>query len=754
MQQPVSRRDVYSPSLSARIGGREVELVSASMDRALPDPLAGGSLTAASGELVAVEGADVASTVATPWDPGTQWPPVPETPASVRMDTGSGMVSLLTNGRVMSADGGSSGREVGVEVADQYQSLDRSISWDAVAAAMPSQDERGTSRYVSMLTSSIVDMILRHCGWFSTPPKMQWVVLSVPGQGTMWPEIGTVEKCLGTESGAFPSWPLSPWGVAVSGVDSDYWLGGPGHSVKERGRVELAAMTAGSGGGSMRIEARSANNMGLVRLSWTDGLGYLYVRGPGGTYVEAARVARTNGLLYATVEHVTDTLVSCTIRSGAASATASIAVDSRATTEPIRRATIAGNGAGGGFQIAHPAVPGTLTGWVPNAVINTRIASRNNLMVRRDEAGVNCADWLARMCEAEASTYWIDETGVLRWWDLARLESRAVAADLNSDDDIAEAGFTWSHSLSSVRSRASVKWQEPLREWSWTTSVDLYQGGGQTLQAGDVQEAWINVPDDEVWVMPDTSLLRVGTAGFEDFNRGIGSFYGGIISGTGDTVDQWAQLSGSLLMTVERVTDRAFKTWVQWTGTEPAVQRTPDEGPTSFLWRTRREFDLPIIRGKGKYVFTERLTYSAQNGPASAPEHAIDAGWLIQYPDQAQYVADYYGARATVPQPVLSSVALIPVPGLQLGDMVEVRDEHVTRLTVRGLVVEDSRSINADMDMQHAVAIRPLYVTRNGVTWQEWASVARPKTRAQWATNQNSTWASWGANPLLKENVI
>ena len=106
MQQPISRRDVYAPSLSARIGGREVELVSVSMDRALPDPLAGGSLTAASGELVAVEGADVASTVATPWDPGSQWPPVPEASASLSMDTGSGPVQLLANGRVISAGGG------------------------------------------------------------------------------------------------------------------------------------------------------------------------------------------------------------------------------------------------------------------------------------------------------------------------------------------------------------------------------------------------------------------------------------------------------------------------------------------------------------------------------------------------------------------------------------------------------------------------------------------------------------------------
>jgi len=58
------------------------------------------------------------------------------------------------------------------------------------------------------------------------------------------------------------------------------------------------------------------------------------------------------------------------------------------------------------------------------------------------------------------------------------------------------------------------------------------------------------------------------------------------------------------------------------------------------------------------------------------------------------------------------------------------------------------------MGMSHAVAIRPTYVTRNGVTWREWATAVQEKTWAQWATNQNSTWESWGANPLLKESVI
>src|SRR5699024_3846895 len=165
----------------------------------------------------------------------------------------------------------------------------------------------------------------------------------------------------------------------------------------------------------------------------------------------------------------------------------------------------------------------------------------------------------------------------------------------------------------------------------------------------------------------------------------------------------------------------------------------------------RRGLDLPILRGKAKVTVAERVAYSAQSGAATAPEHVIDGGCWIQRPEQAQYTADYAGSRLTVPQPVLSSVALIPVPGLQLGDMVKVQDTHVTRLTIRGIVVGDSRSIDADMGMSHAVSIRPTFVSRNGITWQERASVARPKSWAQWSSNQSSTWLQWGSDPLGKE---
>src|SRR5699024_567277 len=196
---------------------------------------------------------------------------------------------------------------------------------------------------------------------------------------------------------------------------------------------------------------------------------------------------------------------------------------------------------------------------------------------------------------------------------------------------------------------------------------------------------------------------------------------------------------------------------INWTGSRSLVMKTPSRDATLTLWKRRRDFDLPVIRAKAKYVFAQQIATSVQSGPPSAPEHEIDAGWWIQDEAQAQRTADYAGARVTVPQPVLSSVAIIPLPGLQLGDVVTLRDEHVTRLDVRGVVVGDSRSVSArdgGMDMSHAVMIRPTAVSRTGVTWEEWGAVMAGRQWQTWGGQQaGKTWRDWGAAPLAGEEI-
>lgn len=756
MQQPVTRRDVYVPGVSAVVAGRSLEVSQVNVDRSLPDPYAGDRLTAASASITAVEGEDVTQTVATPWDPSTSWPPAPESSASVSMDTGAGMVSLLADGRVVSASGGTSGREVSVEVSDRYSSLDKTISWDNLADAMPLVAEAEGDRYVGLQSVAVTDRILRHCGWYATPPPLSYTILSVPAMGTMWPESGRVDTSgrIST-SGGYPYWDATSWGVGVHDVLAQYTLAGAAYTLKERNNIELVAMTTATAG-SDRLDVTTLSGAGLFRLSWTQSTGYVAVRNAAGSFQNVASVPRSEGMLYATVSYVSDSSISATIRSGTASSSGTLTVPSIVTNESPRRATIniPTDSHASGFMVAMPAAAGGLVGWKPSVNMRMRQFNRNYLRVLRAVESENCADLLAQQCEAEAATYWIDELGVLQWWDLGRLETQSNVATLTSDDDIAEGGFSWSHDHSQVKSRVLVKWQEPLAERKWRTAVDLWTGSGKSVAQGDATvsqplEEWINVPDNEVWIAPDLSMLRVGDAGsIDEFNGGVGSFYGAIYSPDSSSSEQWAQIRpGSFLVSAERVTDSSFKVSTVWTGTDTVVQRTAGTEAGSSLWSTRRNLDLPIIRGRAKYKFLERDTYSSQSGPSSAPEHAIDAGFWIQVPEQATYTANYAGARLTAPQPVLSSVDLIPFPGLQLGDVVTVTDTSVSRLTVRGVVIEDSRDIDADMSMSHAVTVRPTSVTRNGVTWREWSQFTN-KTWSQWQSSEGGTWAAWGANPL------
>lgn len=759
MQQPITRRDVYEPSANVVINGQSIDVASVKVDRAMPDPLARAELRSAEAQIVAVDGPDVVSTVVTPWDPASQWPPTKESPASVEFDTGAGLVKSLTGGRVLRSDGGTDDRPVYVEVLDQYQSLDKTISWGPLADAMPSPQEAVVSRYVGLQAVAVTDMILRHCGWHSTPPPIDWSLLSVPAQGTMWPEVGTLDASA-SSTGGYPGFLNSPWGVGVSDTDSTYELAGGGYTIKQRGNLELSAMTATRPGqGSSRIDVLTSSGSGLLgRLTWTETTAFLMLMNAAGALVSVLSMPRVDGLLYASVKYVSDSSVSVSLRSGASVVTGTATVHVDVTTAPIGRGRIVSAAVSGGFQIAMPSTGGTLSAWTPNAVLYPRSSSRNILSVLPPVESANCVELLAQQCAAECATYWIDELGILRWWDLARLEAQPVVANINSSDDITRAGFKWSNDPSTVKSRVSVKWKEPTRDWSWRTSVDLWQGNGQTVQpntatAADPTQSWINVPDDEVWIMPDLSLSRVGPEDLVDFNYGWGSHYGAVTR-TPEGLDRWAQLSGSFLTTIERVTDAAFKCSIVWTGADQAVMRAPSDESISDVWKIRRGLDLPILRGKAKFKFTGRVAYSAQSGPATAPEHTIDAGFWIQRPEQAQYTADYAGARMTVQQPTISELPVVMIPGLQIGDMVEAVESAVSRLTIRGLVTVDSRKLAAGMDMQHSIAIRPVSVARNGITWEEWGAVMNGRTWATWGSQQTGkTWQQWGQDPLAGEEV-
>src|SRR5699024_8436436 len=143
----------------------------------------------------------------------------------------------------------------------------------------------------------------------------------------------------------------------------------------------------------------------------------------------------------------------------------------------------------------------------------------------------NCASMLQQLAQAEYATFWIDEKGVMQWWDIDRLESQLNVATLTTADHVTR--LEWSQALSSVYRRAVVTWKSTLTDASFRNRITLWRGRGETVTAGsgEVAEEIIQPPSDEVWLMPDLTLGKLNFEG-SGYNLGVGSWFGGVWEAT------------------------------------------------------------------------------------------------------------------------------------------------------------------------------------------------------------------------------
>src|SRR5699024_11146570 len=136
--------------------------------------------------------------------------------------------------------------ETVVNFADKYEAFNRTISWDPLLGDMPPVKESTQFRHVGLQSSLVTDRILRHCGFYATPPKASGVIMSATFMGSAWPEQGAIAECgRYTDPSIYPNWPHSPWGVCVRDIKARYE---PSHEMKfsDRGAEVTAMMVPGS----------------------------------------------------------------------------------------------------------------------------------------------------------------------------------------------------------------------------------------------------------------------------------------------------------------------------------------------------------------------------------------------------------------------------------------------------------------------------------------------------------------------------
>lgn len=760
----VTTTDTYRVTGRVLINGTDIgaDSVTVSGGRDIPSRLPGSSgFQSASFKVTAVRGGDVSDRVAHPWN-GGQWPPRPGARAEIWLGDGPGRDWRQVVGTVKNPTGESSSRQISFTVQDNYESLNRPVNMPALSSSMPALVDANYFIYNSLLSTFIVDWALRQAGRYSTPPYDNQSVVSATMQGSTWPERGTItysqKQAPDGGSESFPNWDITHYGRCVQNVDAQYepnvWSGTLGGGRVTSHPVELTQEIVDIGPGSTFVRAYFPGG-GQLGLAQNQSTVFARYYRPDGSTADLAVLPRS-GLTRATVrfswsngtltgEVRGQTTSSRIISSGTGT------VSAGTLTGVIEQVRANGTGAQGAFQVAFPSTAWSKLTFRPSARIHAARTGINSFTGFRTQIDVPAIDLLSDIADAELAQWWIDENDVLQWWDRGLLAQQPVKATLTGADHVSE--LSWSNDHDDLKRAVHVKYQAATPISRWRTTLTLWQGNSSTYYQGDVDETFINTPNDEIWLGVDVdSPVRYGRTATEYWaiNRGIRSVLGGIA-----VDDDGERLTNSIVQSLRRVTDETFvvETDVRTlsAGEQAALQFASDSDTDTSLWSRWRGKKLPILRGKKKIVFTDEMSTSSITATTTgAPDYTHNVGEFIQSQIYAGLTADYIAASVTNPQPKLERTRIMPVLNLQAGDRVIVDIPDVVGLRIDGVVT----SIDTEADLatgtasQH-IRMTPRSVTPIGATWEDFGRVHGGRTWQTWSnTTGSTTWSDFGNTPL------
>ncbi|MGP9490046.1 hypothetical protein ACT3R5_15950 [Glutamicibacter sp. AOP5-A2-7] len=765
----VATREVYSISGRVLVNGTDIgaDVKSVSVGRDIPDGLPGSSAAfqAATATVVADMSALVSSRTQHPWNRSGIWPPSPANTVEIWLSDGANEWRQI-KGSVEEPSGDADSAQVTFTVVDRYSALRRTVNLPALSDAMPALTDANEYRYIGLQSTYVTDAVLRQAGRYATPSMSGGCFISVPLQGSTWPERGEVRtsiKLLADESGqAYPNWFVSPYGLKVHNLEATYtpfvWSGED--TVFDQ-PMELTQEIVDGLGGSTFLYVTFGLGSLVLAMSNTQVFARYYPSS--GAYVNLVQVSKSG------IDRVTarfsrsGSTLTAEIRTRSTGGVVSEPVSGTTTllagdlAGPVSLIRATGPGAQGAFQAAYPATAWSRIGQSASAVLHVAAAGRNSLVGLPAQINAEATDLLAQQADAEFASWWIDENDVLQWWDRGVLVGQPSAATLTAADHVKS--IPWTHGHGSLRREVSVDYRVPTVTQKWRTDLTLWEGSGETYNQGELDDLFVNVPDDEIWLGVDyqnPTRYSADTPNYYVINRGIRTVIGGIaIDNNGDE-----RTTNSVQPGVRRVTDNAYAFSVQIAllgADEQAALQFPQEYLTdTALWSRWRGKNLPILRGKKKLAFQDDRAIASLSGPAMVQDFVHDVGWWIQNQSYAQSTADYAAAIVTVDQPLIDGIEIMPVFNLQVGDVITVSDPEVMGLTIKALVT--SNNVDADFtagSASQSLGLRPLTVTNNGATWEQWGAVMDSRTWRTFGSEQaGNTWQDWGSAPLLGEDTV
>lgn len=741
--------DVAEYTSRVLVNGRHHTVAEWSIDRELTGHLPsqvvhGAGLIQATGTIRWALSSDVARYASNPWNRGVDW--VPQHGDRIEIFAGDGQTEWKQFHGLVDKTTGSVGEGFTSTIVDDVDKLSARVSHLPMLRFMPPSSPGGLHRGVGLTSSYYVNFALRQSGFFATPRNEPNAVLSVPAQGSMWPDQGLVGGLidgLGKEPGYihaqnFPA----PWGWSVGNLDYTYR---PRNQNTTSTPVQLTVMVAPNHAGNFTMNAHYGNaTVGLA--IWAERYPAAYINGSSVVSISSADFADATivTMLYknGTVTLRADNGATAT---GSASASSSTPME-RIVLDGDRDARVAG------MQVSHPATTAqefSSLNFEPSATLDMRNAQFMDLM----DAGPRIEnqrirELLNEISESTLSAMWIDEAGVMRWVPSPTLRAQPVSQTMTTKSDLLS--LRWEDSLLGARSMVTVKGRNCAISRSQWNSVLLYEASSRTMDSGSLLEDFVSPGSDEEWVLPDESMAVLDETSWGSYNSGRGTYGGAHFTRDNEEVPSG---SASVAISMERLGINRYKITHQasdFSTNLKAHLATSQVAPV--LWDANRSRPLPVVRGMGRVDWIDvESTPITVGGPG--PELVHDAGmWNNRQTnlEPLESMASYIAAHTSVPEPTIQGMDVFFDPRRQLADVVNIRSDDYMGVTLRVLITGISTRFTGEL-YEQSINGQVISVTTSAATFHEWErSYPNTLTFSQWRSlrSLNDTWGDFNQNPM------
>lgn len=727
-----------------RVNGvvRAVEGVSWSTGMAgdLPDQvIASGGLGGASGTISWAPQSAVQSRPVSPWAKVANWPPTAGDLVQVQVTDGETTWTRFTG--VIDKTTGSAGGGYQSSIIDFRDRVTGSFTHEALLRYMPPQVEDGSYRRIGLNFWYPLTMALRSTGFYNVPPIEPYSEVSVPLQGSVWPEAGTVRDTDGSGGTAHASFFRTDFGYAAGSFTAEYSprLRAPASDPLQ---VTLVVPSTHSGTGVVDVVYGGRT----VRLRVNTGRGVTAFFSPNGTSPWTTVASLSMGDADTVTLLVKGGL--WTLRTN----TTGVATGTQALgSGDLSTITLTGDAGArlAGLQVSHPNSSSrefASLDFSPSMRFEpSGLASTMDMMPALRGRSIN--DLVNEILEATLTASWWDETGTLILRPSNLLRGTASSQTVTTSTDITS--LAWEDSLLAVRSAVEVKWKSPSVSKGRQYRLELWRGPAETLTGADEIQHFVTPDSGTEWFGVDRTFRELGDANWGAYNDRRGSYLG--IWYSNSAGDELSTNDGSVHWLSENTYSDSMIVSTNTISLPSGVEANTSTSPSaSALKPYLRGQPLPVVRGMGRGEWVD-ATYRVSAGSSSAQVLQHDLGyWGGEYFEGgsvAQRIGDYLAGQVSAPQPTIPGLGVIYDPRRQVGDVYTIRSEWLG-IELRVLVTDISEDHGSGS--HQSLTVRVISATNiRPVTYDDlaaaWGTGNYAGLQAAWAA---LNYTALAANPL------